>query len=405
MLPPVLDIYVIWHPDDVDGDEIARQVIEHFHGTPYVGLIGGSVEVYTRSASWMHGSDAPRPIPATEPQPHGLPSPLLTAVVPLVGVELRRAVEDPSSGWGEYLTAIVAAASQSDNVGIFPALMEEWDRNDHLGEVLAGIQALPPYITNDNAVLCRDISQQATHMIGAPLSKPLTVFISHTKWPSQGEEADWVDDFIARVRFRISNTHLQEFFDESDLQPGSASDDELDRNAASNSLLALRTDLYAGRDWCQREFRKAKEAGMPVVTLSAIRRAEERGSFLMDHVPVVGYQDGDEGARDRSIDTALNLLVDRALRYSLWALQQDELLSLGIDWAPPEAPEPATLIPWLIQHGSTARDGQFTIMHPDPPLGPQEEELIRMLFTLVSANATVDIVTPRTYADRGGRGL
>lgn len=405
MLPPVLDIYVVWHPGDVDGDNISRQVVEHFHGTPYVGLIGGSVEVYTRSASWAHGSDAPRPIPAIEPQPHGLPGPLLTAVVLLVGVELRRAVEDPSSGWSEYLTEIVATASPSDDIGVFPALMEEWARNDHLGEVLTGIQALSPNITNDNAILCREISQQATQMIGDHLGNPLRVFVSHTKRHSQNEEADWVRDLITRVRDRIRETRLQEFFDESDLQPGSAFVEELDSSAASSCLLAIRTNLYAGRDWCQREFRMAKEAGVPIVTLNATRRAEERGSFLMDHVPVVGYQDGDENTRDRSIDTALNLLVDRALRCSLWALQQDGLLSLGIDWAPPEAPEPATLIPWLTRHEIAAGDGQFTIMHPDPPLGSQEEEMIRMLFTLVSVNATVEIVTPRTYADRGGRGL
>ena len=143
---------------------------------------------------------------------------------------------------------------------------------------------------------------------------------------------------------------------------------------------------------------------MPIVTLSATRIAEERGSFLMDHVPVVGYQDGDEDSKNRSVDMALNLLVDRALRYSLWNLQQNALLSLGVDWAPPEAPEPATLIPWLLEH-QFAAGSNVTIMHPDPPLGAREDDLIRMLFNLVDTTATVEIVTPRTYADRGGRGL
>lgn len=405
MLPPVLDIYVVWHPDDIEGDEIARQLIEHFHGTPYVGLVDGSVEVYTRSASWGPDTDAPRPVPPVEPHPHTPATPMFTAFVLLVGVELQRAVEDPSSGWRDYLSDIAVARGHSDNVWVFPAQMEEWRRDGQLGDVLAGIQALPPSSTNDTAVLCRELSQQITQNIGGPLGERLTVFISHTKRHSQGEVADWVRDLIDRVRIRIGRTHLQEFFDESDIQPGSDADDELDRSAASNILLALRTDLYAGRDWCQREFRGAKQAGRPIVTLSATRLAEERGSFLMDHVPVVGYQDGDEDAKNKSIDTALNLLVNRALRYSLWACQQDELLLLGVDWAPPEAPEPATLIPWLLEHPETAAGDQITIMHPEPPLGSKEEELIRMLFTLVNANATVEIVTPRTYADRGGRGL
>ena len=52
-------------------------------------------------------------------------------------------------------------------------------------------------------------------------------------------------------------------------------------------LLAIRTDLYASRDWCQREMLIAKRAGMPVVIMDALGRGEERGSFLMDHVPRV----------------------------------------------------------------------------------------------------------------------
>lgn len=32
MLPPVLEIYVLWHPDDVAGAQIASDVIKRFHG-------------------------------------------------------------------------------------------------------------------------------------------------------------------------------------------------------------------------------------------------------------------------------------------------------------------------------------------------------------------------------------
>lgn len=40
-------------------------------------------------------------------------------------------------------------------------------------------------------------------------------------------------------------------------------------------------------------------------------------------------------------------------------------------------------------------------MHPDPPLGPVEQKVIRELFHLAGVD-TVDILTPRTYATRGG---
>ena len=55
MLPPVLEIYVVWHPGDGAGAVTAEDFVQHFHGTPFTGLIGGAVEELLRY-------DAPSPI-------------------------------------------------------------------------------------------------------------------------------------------------------------------------------------------------------------------------------------------------------------------------------------------------------------------------------------------------------
>ena len=234
----------------------------------------------------------------------------------------------------------------------------------------------------------------------------LTVFISHTKRHSPDEEPDDVDHLVARVRRRIAATHLLSYFDDTDLQPGSDWDRELRRNAASSSLLAVRTDLYSGREWCQREFLTAKLAGIPVVTLNAVSGAKERGSFLMDHVPIVGYRDCSDETRNESIDQALNLLVDEALRRALWKLQEEHLRSVGFDWTPLHAPEPVTVIPWLLDGREIAVAGRrVLVLHPDPPLGPDEQTVIEQLFAVAGLDGCVDVLTPRTYANRGGRDL
>jgi hypothetical protein len=44
MLPPALEVYVIWHPLDSRAQAIASQVFDHFHGTTFSGLMGGAVE-------------------------------------------------------------------------------------------------------------------------------------------------------------------------------------------------------------------------------------------------------------------------------------------------------------------------------------------------------------------------
>ena len=62
MLPPVLEVYVVWHPGDPAGHAIADEFVHHFHGTVFSGLIGGAVVVYARSVGWRSTNDAPRPI-------------------------------------------------------------------------------------------------------------------------------------------------------------------------------------------------------------------------------------------------------------------------------------------------------------------------------------------------------
>ena len=49
MVPPILEIFVVWHPEDREGEAVADQFVEHFHGTTFSGLIGGAVEIYVRS--------------------------------------------------------------------------------------------------------------------------------------------------------------------------------------------------------------------------------------------------------------------------------------------------------------------------------------------------------------------
>ncbi|WP_420438069.1 toll/interleukin-1 receptor domain-containing protein [Candidatus Poriferisodalis sp.] len=403
MLPPVLEVYVVWHPDDAEGAQIADTLLEHFRGTPYSGLVGGAVEVYTRSAPWGPGSDAPRPLPCQVALPHDLPAARVTAVLPVVGVRLARAVEDLQSGWRTYLTEIRAAVDAAPEiVGVFPIRLPG-TVDGVLVDVLGDLQELDPESVDDPAVLCREVSQAVAQIVNDPFGDRLTVFISHTKRHSIAEGPDYVDEIVDLVRSTIGGTHLRPYLDAADVLPGSDWDQELRASASSCALLAIRTDLYAGREWCQKEFLTAKRHGMPVVTLNAVRDRDERGSFLMDHVPTVRYDDRDDDSRRSSVEAALNLLVDGALRRAIWNAQGEELRLGGIDWAPPYAPEPATAIRWLLENSAqVTEDDPILVMHPDPPLGPDESDVIGQLFEVAGAAARVDVVTPRTYASRGG---
>jgi hypothetical protein len=392
MLPPVLEIYVVWHPGDEAGAEVAEELIGHFHGTAFSGLIGGAVEVFVRSEGWEEPGAAPRSLPFVAPLPHDLREPALAVVVPVIGLELGAAVEPGTGSWHDYLATVVDARNaRPDAVAIVPVRVAGAPDRGTLIDLVAGIQA----IRAEHEDLCRDLTQAVTQfLIGE--DEVLKVFISHTK---HADDPDELAGLLGDVRREIGESRLREFFDASDLQVGRNWAPELEAQAATSALLAVRTDLYATRAWCQRELLTAKRAGMPVVILDTLSRGEDRGSFLMDHVPrIPGAPD-----RDAAIRGALARLVDECLKRALWARQRDLAEAEGVvdvAWWAPHAPEPVTMLHWLPT--TPEGDEPLLVLHPDPPLGAAELTVLAELAVSAGIDARLEITTPRGLAIRGG---
>lgn len=417
MLPPVLEIYIVWHPDDRAGEEIAMHVLRHFHGTSYTGLIGGAVEVYLRSNGWEEIRSAPRPIPFPEKHSTRSVKPSeFVVVLPIMGLEMAANVEREESSWHEYLSEIVATSqAKSENVAIFPYQIDNGVlHGTRLGTMFGryqGLAATQPYPEGDSTpnAICRELAQGITQFLDPERNKRLTVFLSHTKRSRPGGEED-TTGLIALIRDVVAQTRLSEYFDASDLQPGGDWDNELRSHAARSAMLAIRTDLYPSREWCQREVRIAKVSGMPVLVLDAIGEGEERGSFLMDHVPRLPVSNAEGNWRRADIFKALNLLVDECLKRALWSHQARIANSQGaieVAWWAPHAPEPLTLLDWLTKHSADARnkwnrDNPLIVLHPDPPLGPDEVIVMQQLIDVAGIPAVLDVMTPRLLAARGG---
>lgn len=410
MLSPVLEVYVAWHPaDDAAGRALVTRLVEHFHGNAYVGLQGGAIEVFARSVGWNGPDDAPRPLPALE-VPAGedagtVPATALTAVVVWTGLGLARAVERPDSPWAHWLQGLQAQqAAAPDRLRVLPMRPASGG-----APAEARLNSLLPQqaITDESpAAANRDLAQALAQwaQAGAGADAPrLEVFISHTKHDDAG--SDRVAKLIAQVRQRIDGaSRLGSFFDSNALQAGADWDAHLRAGASRMALLALRTDLYASREWCQREMLLAKRHGVPVVILDALVGGEDRGSFLMDHVVRVPVRWLGDGWAGDGIDAALARLVDACLQRALWqhpargaALPPE----LSIDWWAPSAPEPATLLDRLEAAATaTAARDPMRILHPDPPLGPEERDVLERIARL-AGRPGLDILTPRLLAARG----
>lgn len=392
----MLEVYVVWHPEDVEGRQVSKELIDHFHGTAFSGLVGGAVEVYNRSAEWTPGGVAPLPLPFVEDLPNGTDQAEVTVVVPVLGLNLAQALQS-GGPWETYISEMTVRAEAScDKVLVIPVRVANTpDANGRMYELLGGLQS----VCHDDG-LCRDIAQATTQFFRES-DETLTVFLSHTKRRSGDENPA---KLVQRVRRLIAGTRLRDFFDAHDLKPGFDWADDLETNAANGCLLAIRTDLYATREWCQKEVLIAKRAGIPVVILDALTKSEERGSFLMDHAPRISLRK--KRNRDRTILLALELLVDECLKRALWKRQQELAAREGIfpaSWWAPHAPEPITFTDWINKEGSAhSADDPLVVLHPDPPLGPDELLALREIAAISDLDGSLEVMTPRGLAVRGG---
>jgi hypothetical protein len=329
----------------------------------------------------------------------------------MVGLEMARAVEDLHNPWHAYMKEIAnAQRDDAQHVRLFPLRIDELGECE-LSRLLSANQFIAAPDINARApdppteLRRRDLAQGLAQWLSLEAGRKLRVFISHTK--RQGEDEAAVGTLVQAVRKVLDSGRTASFFDAHDLQPGEDWDQALRDGAATSALLALRTDLYARREWCQREMLTAKRHGMPVVALDALTRGEDRGSFLMDHVPRLPLrQDGQGNWPLAPIQRAVNLLVDACLHRVLWLRQQQlahDDATLARYWWLPQAPEPSTLADWLTTHAGARRapppEG-LRILHPDPPLAPDECEVLAQIVAL-AGHASLDLTTPRLLAARG----
>ena len=221
-------------PGDQDARRIAEQFVDHFHGAAFSGLIGGAVEIYVRSAGWKDSQDAPRPLPPRDASPYGIANAAITAIVPVLGIGMAGAVQGGAGPWHDYVRGIMALRHDSpDSVGVFPVRLSEGaTAGTTLGQIFGSVQTIGASAGNISektaGIRCRDLAQGIAQLANG--QQRLKVFVSHTKRAAENE-GELLDALIKRIRCVIANTRLAEYFDASDLQPGSDWPGDLEERA------------------------------------------------------------------------------------------------------------------------------------------------------------------------------
>ena len=459
--PTVLDIYIVWHPKDKCGRNVFDRLVSHYHSAHFSGLAGSAIEVFSRSLPLTPETETPCPIATRDGQvghgidntdisdrrtPANTASPF-TVIIPVIGRHMVSAAHDNNSKWASYLRSLctvrdAALASHSPHLLVVPIIGAKGLNTS--GEVISSLTNRQGMVLHGDAyapgALTRDVGQaivqrllwKQTGMLSSSESPRLRVFISHARGdiPANDLTGNTPQGVIAKVKAIAQQTRLDTFFDVYDIQADSEWNSSIRERARTSALLMVRTDNYSSREWTQREVFEAKQAGMPIVCLSALNAGESRGSFLLDHVPTIACPQipkgwaPPEGTQaedpvDEAIVAALNRLVDEALKFALWRCQEIPAhVNLakanttqstsknhpGFDCAPPTAPEPTVLLKFIQEHRQTyGNDKHLWLIHPDPPLLPAEQDfLVDLCVQAGYEKGQVYLMTPRSFFAAGG---
>ncbi|OIP53334.1 MAG: hypothetical protein AUK31_01685 [Fibrobacteres bacterium CG2_30_45_31] len=105
------------------------------------------------------------------------------------------------------------------------------------------------------------------------------IFLSHAKDAGPGISiAETLKNFL-------DQSVMRNFFDAFDIAPGYCFDAEIEAHIKESTLVAIHSDPYSSRYWCQREIGCAKAADRPMIAVDALNEYEDRRFPLAANIP------------------------------------------------------------------------------------------------------------------------
>ena len=221
-------------------------------------------------------------------------------------------------------------------------------------------------------------------------------FVSHAKRDGISL-AQSLRDRVKEIRW------LESFYDAWSLDSSRPWIEQLEEAVASSVVVALRTDNYDHRPWCQAEVLWAEQHGSPLVLVDARSGLVHAASNLpYESAPCVRIPDG-------NLVRILHAALRVALRARIFLRRAEELKTLGLLKGTfeliPVTPGLSAIASACTNLERAAQDASqnpppYSICHPDPGL----KDVISRAALALAANASVSIqiVTPRTLLSAPG---
>ena len=358
----MLVVYAVWHPRCETAAGLARAMFAALCANPDVPLSRGlGLRVLFRTS--MSADELPAPVPFGVAQ---------QTVVFVFADDFLVA----ASAWRSYVDGLVELAGPDDWV-VPLALTASGNLPPGLGELQAvQLGGLPMAL--QKATLLNDVMHDICRRLD-PDARKVRVFLSHARH-------DGLEITKAVRRYLRDVARLDDFFDATDIPHGTRFPQFLTEGAAGTpALLAVHTDAYASREWCQLELLVAKRHHVPIVVLSAVEGREARSFPYMGNVPVVRWHG------ETSLPDVVGALLTEVLRDRYFPRRVERICAYhDISSERHVFAYPPELLTVLAHKAeiSSARETGGKYLYPDPPLGTAELQLLHEFAP------DIEIITP-----------
>ena len=158
----------------------------------------------------------------------------------------------------------------------------------------------------------------------------LKIFLSHAKDGEQGiKVAEALKEFIDK-------SVMNRFFDATDIGIGYEFKKEIKENLKGSTLVAIHSDIYSSRYWCQLEILRAKKLDRPMIAVDCLEEFEDRRFPFAANIPGVHVSlNCDHVVSKKDLLRILRLALLETIRffYSEFLLKEYK----RIEWIPNDA--------------------------------------------------------------------
>lgn len=192
----------------------------------------------------------------------------------------------------------------------------------------------------------------------------ITLFLSHAKAGDTGLR------YAESIKKFIDNTNMNRFFDSTEISPGFPFNEEIEKFIPDSTLLAIETDAYSSRYWCQKEILSAKKHNRPIVAVNCLEDYEDRIFPAASNIPCV-HVPADASLSDKNILRILVAAILETIRHEYSIKSLEYYQSQG--WV--DSDSEISSRPIEIRQALSMKDqGKSKFCYPEPPVYSEEAD-------------------------------